>query len=317
MKKPKALILFSGGLDSRLIIKIMQEQNLDLEAVYIKLPFGQGCCSNTECVFNYSQVQGIKLHIIDCTKSPFLEEYLEIIKHPKNGYGICLNPCKDCKVFLFKRAKELGDKIKADFLVTGEVLGQRPNSQYKNHLFLIEKQAGVEGKVLRPLCSKLLPETIAEKTGIVDRSKLFSIEGRQRKKQLELAKKYNIKYPAPAGGCLLCEKDYCRKLKELFNFKEKLNKPIKNEEITLLKIGKHFRSTKSQGKIVLGRNEIQNIELENLNKDLNYNIIIPQKFPGPTTIFENLEDKELAEQLIKAYSSKEIKLRKEFEKIRI
>ena len=113
MKKPKALILFSGGLDSRLIIKILQEQNIDLEAAYIKLPFGQGCCSNTECVFNYSQVQGIKLHIIDCTKPPFLNEYLEIIKHPKNGYGICLNPCKDCKIFLYKRAKELADKIES------------------------------------------------------------------------------------------------------------------------------------------------------------------------------------------------------------
>ena len=317
MKKPKALILFSGGLDSRLIIKILQEQNLDLEAVYIKLPFGQGCCSNTECVFNYSQVQGIKLHIIDCTKPPFLNEYLEIIKHPKNGYGVCLNPCKDCKVFLFKRAKELLDKIKADFIVTGEVLGQRPNSQYKNHLLLIEEQAGLKGKVLRPLSAKLLEKTIPEEKGWVDRSKLLSIEGRQRKKQLELAKKYNIKYPAPAGGCLLCEKDYCRKLKELFNFKEKLSLEIKDEEIALLKIGKHFRSTKSQGKIILGRNEVQNNELENLNKTLNYNIIVPKTFPGPTAIFEDKKDKELAEQLIKAYSSKDIKLRKEFEKIRI
>jgi len=315
--KPKALILFSGGLDSRLIIKILQEQNLDLEAVYIKLPFGQGCCSNTECVFNYSQIQGIKLHIIDCTKPPFLNEYLEIVKHPKNGYGVCLNPCKDCKIFLFKRAKELAEKIKTDFFVTGEVIGQRPNSQYKNHLMLIEKQADLEGKVLRPLSAKLLPETIAEKKGLIDRNKLFAIEGRQRKKQLELASKYNIKYPSPAGGCLLCEKNYCKKLKELLNFKEKLNQEIKNEEIQLLKIGKHFRSTKTNRKIILGKNKIQNKELERLNKTLNYNIIIPEKIPGPTALFENINDKELTEQLIKAHSSKNQKDKKQFEKLRI
>ena len=315
--KPKALILFSGGLDSRLIIKMLQEQNIDLEAVYIKLPFGAGCCSSTECVFNYSQVSGIKLNIIDATKEPLLEEYLEIIKKPKHGYGVSLNPCKDCKVFLLKKAKELGEKIKADFLVTGEVLGQRPNSQQKNHLMLIEKQANLEGKILRPLSAKLLPETEAEKKGWINKSKLFSIEGRQRKKQLELAKKYNIKFPTPAGGCLLCEKDYCRKLKELFNFKEKLNQEIKNEEIQLLKIGKHFRSTKTNGKIILGRNEPQNKELEEINKTLNWNIIIPEDFPGPTILFENIKDKELANKLLEAYSSKDLTLKKQFEKLRI
>jgi len=322
--KTKALVLFSGGLDSRLTIKLLQEQNIDVEAVYIKLPFGSGCCNDFQCVFNYSQIQGVKLHIIDCTKPPLFNEYMEIIKNPKYGRGVSLNPCKDCKLFLLKKAKELGETIKADFLATGDVLGQRPNSQYKNQMILIEKQAGLDGKVLRPLSAKLLPETDAEKKGLVDRNKLLAIEGRQRKKQIELAKKYNIKYPAPAGGCLLCEKDYCKKLKEFLNFKEKSNQEIKNEEIQLLGLGKHFRSPLTKNKIILGRNEKQNREIEQINKTLNYNIIIPENIPGPTTIFENIQDKELAEQLIKIHSSKDNlkekskeKLKKQFKKLRI
>jgi tRNA U34 2-thiouridine synthase MnmA/TrmU len=316
--KTKALVLFSGGLDSRLVIKLLQEQSIDVEAVYIKLPFGSGCCNDFQCVFNYSQIQGVKLHVIDCTKPPLFNEYMEIIKNPKYGRGVSLNPCKDCKLFLLKKAKELGENIKADFLATGEVLGQRPNSQYKSHMILIEKQAGLDGKVLRPLSAKLLPETEAEKKGLVDRNKLLAIEGRQRKKQIELAKKYNIKYPAPAGGCLLCEKDYCKKLKEFLNFKEKLN--IKNEEIQLLSLGKHFRSPLTKNKIILGRNEEQNQQLEQINQTLKYNIIIPKTIPGPTAIFENIQDKELAEQLIKIHSSKnnsKDKSKKQFEKLRI
>lgn len=317
MKKPKALALFSGGLDSRLIIKLLLDQKLDVEAVYVKLPFGQGCCSNTSCVFNYSQVQGVKLHIIDATKGPLLEEYLSLIKHPKHGYGVFLNPCKDCKIFLLKKSKELMKEINADFLVTGEVVGQRPNSQYKSHLELIEKEADLEGKILRPLCAKLLPETIPEKNKWIDREKLLAIEGRQRKKQIELAKKYNIKFPLPGGGCLLCEKNYCRKLKELLNNKERKDQKIKSEEIIILKIGKHFRSTKTNGKIVLGRNQIQNNELEEINKTLKYNIIISDKIPGPTAIFEDINDKKLTIELIEAYSKKDENKIKEFQKLRV
>jgi len=316
-QKSKALVLFSGGLDSRLVIKILQEQNIDVEAVYIKLPLGEGCCNNTSCIFNYSQVSGIKLHLIDATKPPLFQEYLEIVKHPKHGYGISMNPCKDCKVFILKKAKELAEKIKADFLATGEVLAQRPNSQYKSHLLLIEKKSDLKGKILRPLSAKLLPETEAEKKGLVDRNKFFAIEGRQRKKQIELAKKYNIKYPDPAGGCLLCEKEFCKKLKDLFSSKEKNKQNIKYEDIQLLSLGRHFRSKQTNDKIILGRNETQNQEIERLNKELNYNIIIPKDFPGPTIVFENIKDKKIAEQLLKAYSKKDKKQIKKFQSMRI
>ncbi|VVB78098.1 tRNA-specific 2-thiouridylase MnmA [uncultured archaeon] len=312
MKQPKALVLFSGGLDSRLVIKILQEQNIELEAVFIKLPFGEGCCNNTACIFNYSQVQGIKLHIIDATKEPLFSEYLEMIKKPKHGYGVSLNPCKDCKVFILKKAKELGEKINADFLATGEVLAQRPNSQYKSHLMLIERKADLVGKILRPLSAKLLPETIAEKNHLVEREKLLSIQGRQRKKQLELAKKYKIKYPAPAGGCLLCEKEYCRKLKDIL-----ATDGLKYEDILLLGVGRHFRSKETNNKIIIGKNENENKELELINQNIKYNILVPKKVPGPTVIFKDEKDKELAEELLNAYSSKDKSLVKKFQVMRI
>lgn len=297
MKKTKCLVMFSGGLDSRLVVKILQEQAIDVETIFVNLPFGGGCCNNTECIFNFVQMQGVKLHIIDCTKSPYFEEYLEIIKHPKHGRGVALNPCKDCKIFIFKKAKEVAEKINADFLATGEVLGERPFSQYKSSLLLIEKKADLEGKVLRPLSAKLLPITIPEKNNLVDREKLLGIQGRQRKKQIELAKKYNIKYPSPGGGCLLCEKYYCKKLSEFL----KENKNFSYEELLLMRIGRHF---KNKGKIILGKREKENNQIEEINKTLKWNIIIPDKIPGPTAIFENSEDKSFVEDLIKEYSKK-------------
>jgi tRNA-uridine 2-sulfurtransferase len=303
----KAIVLFSGGLDSRLAIKLMQEQNIGLEAIFFKLPFGGGCCNNFECVLNYSQIQGVKLRVIDCTKSPYLEKYLEIIKNPKFGTGTSMNPCKDCKIFMFKIAKEfLGD---SDFIVTGEVLGQRPMSQLKRYLELTEKKSNLEGKILRPLSAKLLTPTIPEKEGIVIREKLLGIEGRHRQKQIELAKRYNIKFPLPTGGCLLCEKAYAPKLKDLFKNKSQ----IKNEDLQLLSLGRHFRNN---GKIILGKNEQQNNKLIELNKNLNYNIIIP-KTPGPIVIYEDKKDKPLAEQMQKIFSTKNIELRKKFDKYKI
>ena len=208
MAKPKikALVMFSGGLDSRLAIKLLQDQGIDVEAIYIKLPFGQGCCTNFGCILNFTQLQGVKLHKIDASKGKLFKEYQKIIKAPKFKRGAGYNPCQDCKIFLFKQAKELAKKIKADIIATGEVLGQRPMSQMKQALLTDEQEAGLKNKILRPLSAQLLPETTYEKKGLVDRSKLLSLHGRQRKIQINLAKKYNIKYPGPAGGCILCEK---------------------------------------------------------------------------------------------------------------
>jgi len=308
----KALVLFSGGLDSRLAAKILEEQNIEVELVMFLFPFGSGCCNaeNGElCSFNFSQMQGFKLHLINCRKGKLFQEFLEIIKNPKHGTGFGINPCRDCRIFLFKHAKILADKIKADFIVTGEVLGERPMSQFRDSLLLIEKQAGLENKILRPLSAKLLPETEAEKKALVNREKLFAIQGRGRRKQIKLAKKFNINYPMPGGGCLLCERDYAKKLLDLFKNRE----VIFPEEIELLNIGRHFRKN---GKIVLGRDKKENDFIENLNKELKFNLIL-QARNSPSAVFEKTEDKQFAEELIKAYSEKNFDLRKEFEKYRI
>ena len=310
MKKPKALILFSGGLYSRLAVKLMQDQDIEIETIFFKLPFGGGCCNNFECVLNYAQMQGVKLNVIDCTKSPYFEKYLDVITNPKFGTGTSINPCKDCKIFMFKISKEFMKKIKADFIVTGEVIGQRPMSQLKRYLALTEKESGLEGLILRPLSAKLLPETIPEKQGLVDRNKLLAIEGRHRKAQITLAKKYNIKYPLPTGGCLLCEKSYAPKLKDLLN----KNNGIKHEDIQLLSLGRHFRKS---GKIIIGKNESQNNQLIELNKILNHNILIKKDSPGPTIIFENIKDKDLANKMQEVFSTNNLESRKQFDKYKI
>lgn len=301
MKKTKSLLLFSGGLDSRLALKILQEQNLKTEALFFILPFSKQIIP---------KLPKTKLHIIDITKPPLFHRYLKLIKKPEHGYGTAMNPCKDCKIFLLKQAKKLAKTIGADIIATGEVLNQRPMSQLKQQLELTEKKAGLKNKILRPLSAKLLPPTQAQKSGIININKFQNIKGRNRKTQIQLAKKYNIKYPSPAGGCLLCEKQYTPKLKDLF--KHKPITKIKPQDVQLLKIGRHFRK---KGKIILGKDHQENTQLETINKILKYNILIPTT-PGPTAIFQNKQDFKTAEQLIKAYSTNP-ELKKGFEKIKI
>lgn len=273
--KFKALCLLSGGLDSRLACKIIQEQ-CEVEAVYFELPFGSGCCKS-DCAFNFTQTAGVKLHIIDCKKGNFFRKYLRIIKNPEHGYGSAINPCIDCHIFMLKEAKKLAKKINADFLVTGEVLNERPMSQHISALKLVEKEAGAKGMLLRPLSAKLLPETEMEKRGFIDRNKLLNISGRQRTRQMELADKFNIKYPSPGGGCLLCEKEFSVKLRDLF----KNDSSINERDIELLKIGRHFRI--KGVKVIVGRNEQENKILEKLadKKDV---ILEAEDVVGPITV---------------------------------
>jgi len=292
----RALILLSGGLDSRLAVKILQEQlgKKNVEAIFFLLPFGGGCCSNKFCVFKFAQKQGIKLHIIDITKGRFFNEYMKIIRKPKHPRGVSLNPCIDCHAFMLKKAKQLAKKLNIQIIATGEVLGERPLSQTKKALKVVEKEAGLENKVLRPLSAKLLPETVYEKKGLINRNKLFGIQGRQRKKQIYMAKKYRISYPSPGGGCLLCEREYCKKLKPL------LNKKINYSDIKLLSIGRHFEASE----IILGKNHQENLLLEK-QKGIK---IIPLQ-PGPTALIKSKDKKliEKAKRLIRKYSKHKIK----------
>jgi tRNA U34 2-thiouridine synthase MnmA/TrmU len=291
MKKPKILILFSGGLDSRLAVKILEQQG-DIECINFILPFGSGCC-NTHCSLNFSQKENINLKIVDCTKGRLLEEYLNIVRKPKFGRGTCMNPCIDCRIFLLKKAKDYADKNKIKIIATGEVLGERPMSQHKKALELIDKETKLEGKLLRPLSAKLLEETDAEKSGLIDRSKLFDIQGRSRKRQIELAEKYNISYPSPAGGCLLCEPEFCKRLKPVLS-------SINEADIELLRFGRHF----PEG-IILGRNEQENQKLEKIAKKNKLILVIPNQ-PGPSALIKDKKLINKAKELIKKYSKNKI-----------
>jgi len=306
MKKTKALVLFSGGLDSRITIKLLQDQGINVEAVYIKLPFGKGCCTSFGCVLNFTQIQGVKLHQIDASKGRLLQKYLNAIRKPKYNRGSAMNPCQDCKIFLFQQAKKLAKKINAEIIATGEVLGQRPMSQMKKHLLLDEKEAGLENKILRPLSAKLLPETDAEKKGLIDRNKLLDIEGRQRTKQMQLAKHYNLTYPTPSGGCILCEKFLKNRFKQIL--KRKLNK----DSVKFLSIGRHFIINNSW--IILGRNEEENGILETTKSGK----LITPNFLAPSARYFGKIKKEKVLELIKAYSKQSPpEKRKEFEPFRL
>ncbi|MFH0831511.1 MAG: hypothetical protein V1886_01430 [archaeon] len=278
--KIKALCLLSGGLDSRLACKIMQEQ-CDVEAVFFILPFGSD--GSAEDATNFSEENTIKLHVIDCTKGELFRKYLEIIRHPKHGYGSGINPCIDCHIFLLKEAKKLAKKIKADLIVTGEVLNERPMSQHKKALDYVEIESGLGGKLLRPLSANLLSETSAEKAGLINRDKFLAIQGRNRQQQMELAKKYRISFPQPGGGCMLCEKEFAARLKDLFRNENK----ISSKDIELLKIGRHYRI--SNAKLVVGRNEIENKEIREIagKNDLLFEAV---DIPSPTSILIGSQD---------------------------
>jgi tRNA-uridine 2-sulfurtransferase len=294
-KKTKALVLFSGGLDSQLVIKILQEQKIDVIALHFILPFGAGCCSDQKCVFNFSQVAGVKLKFVDCAQGENFHEYLEFVKKPKFGHGAGINPCIDCRIFILKKAKELMKELGASFFATGEVLGERPMSQHLRALKLIEKETGLEDKILRPLSAKLFPETEAEKNGWVNREKLYAISGRRRVPQMELAKKYGLKkYPQPAGGCLLCEKEFSKKfLTMLENFGD-----LDENDIELLKLGRHIWFEKSLA--VIGRDEAENKKLEKLARR-NDVLIEPENFAGPSAM---IRDKIIAPDLIEEIKNK-------------
>ena len=303
----KALVLFSGGLDSRVTAKFMEELGFNVHLCFVKLPFGCGCFDDVE---NFAKKNNFDLHVIDSTKGELFKEYMELVKNPKYGVGSAINPCKDCKIFIFIQSKKLAEKIKADIVVTGEVLGQRPMSQMKKALLLDEEKAGMIGKILRPLSAKLLPETIYEKKGIVDRNKLFEIYGRKRERQMQLAKKYGFNYPTPAGGCLLCETLYGNKLTALLKY----NKNPSIKEISLLKKGRMF---KNKGLIFVGKSQADNDFLEETREKLGWNVFKREDVPGPSIVYDKEDDRELVKKLWEAYAGKDLDEREKFEKWKV
>ena len=281
-KKAKVLVLFSGGLDSILAVKILQNQGAEITALTFKSYF-----------FNEKQAEKtakelrIPLKVINFSKA-----HLKIVKKPKYGYGSQINPCIDCHVLMLKKAKEIMSKDKFDLIATGEVLGERPMSQNKKALDLIEKEASLSGYILRPLSAKLLKATFPEKEGLIDRKKLFGISGRSRKIQLELAKKFKLKsYPTPAGGCLLTDPEFSKRLRKL----SEISPRYKENDIELLKLGRHF--IKDNIKIIVGRNEKENKKIKKLalKKDV---LIEMENYPGPLTLIRNYSKRKSTDQQI-------------------
>lgn len=211
----KALGLLSGGLDSTIAVKMIIERGIDVEALNFVTPFclcRKGGCGAVEAAKTFN----IPLKMVSAGT-----DYPRVIRKPRYGYGKNMNPCVDCRIFMLKKAKKYAQTIGAEFIFTGEVLGQRPMSQHKGALELIERKAGLRGKIVRPLSGKLLPKTEAEEKGLINEEVLLDINGRSRKRQLVLVKEFNItNYPCAGGGCLLTDREFANKLRDLFQHKK-------------------------------------------------------------------------------------------------
>jgi tRNA-specific 2-thiouridylase len=269
-KKVNALGLCSGGLDSMLSGMLLRKQGIAVQWITFETPF-----FSSEKAEQASKTTGIPLMVENITSS-----YLKMLTNPHCGYGKHMNPCMDCHALMFKLAGRIMKEKGFDFLFSGEVLGQRPMSQTMNSLRYVEKQSGFEGYILRPLSAKKLPETIPEQQGMINRDLLMDISGRSRKPQMKLAKEFGItNYPSPAGGCLLTDKGYASRLKDLFEHQE----TYAERELHLLKHGRHLRLDKST-KIIVGRTQKDN---ENIQKYYapNLDTIIKIKtLPGPIVL---------------------------------
>ena len=248
---PKAIALFSGGLDSTLAVLAVGRQGIDVQAVRFLTPFDPDISAGVAAAkFGFD----VTIHRLD-------ETFLDIVKNPPHGHGKNMNPCIDCRILMLRNARAYMERVEADFIVTGEVLGQRPMSQRKDMLYHIDKEAGVSGYVVRPLSAKFLAITVPEAEGMIDREKLYGFSGRSRKPQMNLAKEFGLRdYAAPAGGCLLTEPNYAHRLKDLLKHAPS---PAMNE-IELLRMGRHFRYS-PRCKIIVGRDEDENAKLEALS----------------------------------------------------
>ncbi|MBU2053042.1 MAG: 7-cyano-7-deazaguanine synthase [Nanoarchaeota archaeon] len=290
----KYIVLFSNGLDSRLVVKIMQKKKYEIVALFFKLPFSKDVENEVK---KFVKENKVKLKLFDCTKGKLLKEYLKIIKKAEHGIGTGINPCIDCKIFMLKKAREFADDKGVELVATGEVFGQRPMSQTKKAMEIIEEKSGLKGRIVRPL------------------SEVGAL-GRRRGKQIVLAKKFKLEYPHPAGGCLLCERELKKRLGYL------LDRGLNSDEIRLVNVGRHFLIDNVW--VVLGRNKEENKIIESVStarctrKALNEgaSAIVPD-YIGPSALILDKCDEKLfgiVNDLIKAYSKKgSLKYRKKFD----
>ncbi|MCW8887935.1 MAG: tRNA (5-methylaminomethyl-2-thiouridylate)-methyltransferase, partial [Gammaproteobacteria bacterium] len=303
----KAVALISGGLDSLLAAKVMLEQGIHVEGIN----FYTGFCveGHTHAIRKKDKAKpkrnnalwsaerlGIKLHIID-----IVEEYKDVLINPKHGYGANMNPCLDCKVFMVKKALQWAEENDFDFIITGEVVGQRPMSQRAETMPIVANESGAEDRLLRPLCAQNLPLTLPEREGWVDRDKLYDFSGRGRKPQMALAAEFGFEdYASPAGGCcFLTDESYSKKLVDLWESRG--NREYEMDDIMLLKVGRHIRPNERM-KLIVSREEGENNFMNGYKKI--YTHLFASSHPGPFARLygdPSYEDLKLAAQIVARY----------------
>ncbi|MDH5473948.1 MAG: tRNA (5-methylaminomethyl-2-thiouridylate)-methyltransferase [Gammaproteobacteria bacterium] len=308
MSQPKAISLISGGLDSLLATKVTMDQGVHVEGIN----FYTGFCveGHTHAIRKQDKAKpkrnnalwvaetlGIKLHIID-----IVEEYKDILLNPKHGYGANMNPCLDCKIFMVHKAQQWINENGFDFIITGEVVGQRPMSQRKETMPIISRESGAEDRLLRPLSAKNLPPTLAEREGWIKRDQLYGFNGRNRKPQMELAEHFGFTdYAKPAGGCcFLTDENYSAKLVDLWQARG--HRDYEMDDIMLLKVGRHIRPS-NHFKLIIGREEGENKFLQGYTKT--YTSIKTTSHAGPLTLIDgvaNDADLELAARITARFS---------------
>ena len=280
------LSLMSGGLDSQLAIRVLQNAGAEVEAVCFSTPF-----FDISAARKAADALGVKLHVID-----FTDDEISLVENPPHGFGGAMNPCIDCHALMIRRAGELMERLGYDFVATGEVQGQRPMSQNRQSLGIVEKCSGLKGRLVRPMSAKLLEPTIPELEGKLDREKLLDISGRARDRQIALAAEFGIvDYPSPAGGCKLTEEGFCRKLRDLMDHEGLADRKL----VELLLVGRRFRLPGGSG-VALGRDKNENAILKRCGAV----VISPVNVPGPTAFVPVLAESDLPliEELVCAYS---------------
>ncbi|MHB1465217.1 MAG: hypothetical protein ACYCXU_08915 [Thermoleophilia bacterium] len=287
-KKRKAIILLSGGLDSRLAVKMMLDQGIELEAVNFVTAFCT-CTAKSSCkseARKAAEEYGIPLKVLNATR-----EILAAIRDARHGFGRGINPCLDCRISMLRRARAYMQQSGADFVVTGEVWGERPMSQRPDAMRTIERESGLEDLIVRPLSAHLFEPSLPEREGWVDRERMMAIEGRSRKPQIQLAAELGVNdYPCPAGGCLLCDRNFAARLRLLLD--EDPEPPL--ADIQSLKLGRLFISSSGR-KIIIPRNEDETRRLEALAQPGDV-LMSALSAMGPTAVIKgNADDAALAE----------------------
>ena len=289
----KAIALFSGGLDSCLAIKIIQNMGIEVEALHLNTGFDSNF-SKFDYLQKTADEMGVKFTLID-EREHFLDE---ILFSPKYGYGKNMNPCIDCHANMINVAYNYMKEVDAQFIISGEVLGQRPMSQKLDGLKKIEKLSISSEIVVRPLSAKLLPPSLPELNGWIDREKMYDISGRERKIQIQLAQQFGLKnYESPAGGCLLTDRNFSTKLKKFIK-----NRNLEVNDIDILKVGRHLEVNKKM--VIISRNKDENPILKNYNGD-KFVKMYPIGIPGPIGLIEKNSDtntKKLASQILLTYT---------------